>query len=41
LRHLEDLPDLFTQIVMMCKELGLIGFEDLGVDGEKIQANAS
>ena len=41
LRHLKDLPDLFTQIVMMCKELGLIGFEHLAVDGEKIQANAS
>jgi transposase len=41
LRHLEDLPDLFTQIVMMCKELGLIGFEHLSIDGEKIHANAS
>ena len=41
LRHLKDLPYLFTQIAMMCKKLGLIGFEHLAVDGEKIQANAS
>jgi hypothetical protein len=25
----------------MCKELGMIGFEHLSIDGEKIQANAS
>jgi transposase len=41
LRHLKDLPDLFSQIGMMCKKLGLIGFKHLAVDGEKIQANAS
>ena len=41
LRHLDDLPILFTQIVMLCKELNMIGFEHLAVDGQKIQANAS
>ncbi|MCK5027894.1 MAG: IS1182 family transposase, partial [Candidatus Pacebacteria bacterium] len=41
LRHLENLPNLFAQIVMLCKELDMIGFEHLAVDGEKIQANAN
>lgn len=41
LRHLDDLHDLFTQIVMMCKELDMIDFKHLAIDGEKIQANAS
>ena len=41
LRHLGDLGELFTQIVYLCKELGLIGFEHLAVDGEKIKANAN
>jgi len=34
LRHLKDLPNLFAQIVMLCKELNMIGFEHLAVDGE-------
>jgi transposase len=41
LRHLEELAELFTQIVYLCNELGMIGFEHLAVDGEKIQANAN
>ena len=41
LRHLEDLSNLFTQIVVLCKELDMIGFENLAIDGEKIHANAS
>jgi len=41
LRHLDDLPVLFTQIVMLCKELDMIGLEHLAIDGQKIQANAS
>ena len=41
LRHLTELPDLFTQILLMCKKLGLIGFDHLSIDGEKIEANAS
>lgn len=39
--HLDILPDLFTQIVMLCKELDLIDFKHLAIDGEKIQGNAS
>jgi transposase len=41
LRHLEDLSALFTQIVFLCTELGMVGFECLAIDGEKIHANAS
>ena len=41
LRHLEELPELFTQIVYLCKELGMIGFKHLAIDGQKIKANAN
>ena len=41
LRHLDRLPGLFTQIVYLCGTLGLIGFEHLAIDGQKIEANAS
>lgn len=41
LRHLKRLPGLFTQIVYLCGSLGLIGFEHLAIDGQKIEANAS
>ena len=41
LRHLKILPGLFAQIVMLCRELGMVGFEHLAIDGQKIQANAS
>jgi transposase len=40
-RHIEALSGLFTQIVMICVKLGMVGFEHLAIDGEKIQANAS
>jgi transposase len=41
LRHLDRLPGLFAQIVYLCGGLGLIGFEHLAIDGQKIEANAS
>lgn len=41
LRHLDILPDLFTQIVLLCKQLDLISFKHLAIDGEKIHGNAS
>ena len=41
LRHVEQLPQLFAQIVFLCVRLGMVGFEHLSVDGQKIQANAS
>jgi transposase len=36
LRHLEQLPQLFAQIVFLCVRLGMVGFEHLSVDGQKI-----
>lgn len=41
LRHLDILPHLFTGVLILCKELEMIGFEHLCIDGEKIQANAN
>ena len=41
LRHLSKLGSLFTQIVLLCTRLGMVGFEHLAIDGQKIQANAS
>ena len=41
LRHLHCLGALFAQIVLLCRRLGMIGFEHLAVDGQKIQANAN
>ena len=37
IRHIEEIPDLFTQVVLLCEKLDMIGFEHLTVDGEKIQ----
>jgi transposase len=41
LRHLPHLAGLFTKIVLLCRELGMVGFEHLSVDGQKIHANAN
>jgi transposase len=41
LRHLRHLAALFAEIVLLCARLGMIGFEHLAVDGQKIQANAN
>lgn len=40
-RHIEQLPRLFAHIVHLCKRLGMIDFEYLAIDGQKIQADAS
>jgi transposase len=40
-RHIEQLPELFAQIVHLCKKLGMIDFKYLAIDGQKIQADAS
>jgi transposase len=39
-RHLELLPKLFAQIVLLCVQVGMVDFEHLAIDGQKIQANA-
>ena len=41
LRHIDRLGGLFTQIVMLCNRLGMIGFEHMAIDGQKIHANAN
>ena len=41
MRHLKNLPDIFSQIVLLCVELDLVGFEYLAIDGETIKANAN
>jgi transposase len=38
LRHMEQLPGLFAQIVLLCATLGMIDFKHLAIDGEKIAA---
>ena len=40
-RHIAALPGLFTQIVMLCAALGMVDFQHLALDGQKIQANAN
>jgi transposase len=40
-RHMEVLADIFTQIVHLCVKLGMVEFEHLAIDGEKVHANAS
>jgi len=40
-RHIELLPDLFSQIVHLCSQLEMIDFKYLAIDGQKIKANAN
>lgn len=40
-RHMEALPGLFAQIVLLCAALGMVDFKHLAIDGQKIQANAN
>lgn len=40
-RHLDLLPGLFTQVGQVCLRAGLIGGENVVLDGTKIKANAS
>ena len=40
-RFLEELKDLFAQIVMMCRKGGLVKLGKIAIDGTKIKANAS
>ena len=37
----EEIADVFSQVVLLCESLGLIGFKNLSVDGQKIKANAN
>ncbi len=37
----DEIAEIFSQVVMLCKELDMIGFENLAIDGQKIRANAN
>lgn len=39
--RLEDIEDIFVQIVTLCKEIGLVKVGNISLDGMKIQANAA
>lgn len=39
--NLEELGMLFSQIVLLCKQLGLVKLGHIAIDGTKIKANAS
>lgn len=39
--HIEEIEDLFTQVVLICDEQGLIGHELFAIDGCKMSSNAS
>ncbi len=41
INNIDGLIDLFAQIVMICKDLGLVGLEHISIDGSKFKANAS
>jgi transposase len=40
-RHMNVLPQLFAQIVMICIRLDMVDFQHLAIDGQKIKANAN
>lgn len=39
--HVEEIEDLFTQLVLICDEQGLIGHELFAIDGCKMSSNAA
>ncbi|MGQ9723624.1 MAG: transposase [Candidatus Jordarchaeum sp.] len=40
-RYMDEIVELFTQVVMICAERGLIDFDILAIDSVKLRANAS
>lgn len=40
-KFIEEISDVFSQVVMLCKRLDMIGFENLAIDGQKLKANAN
>lgn len=40
-RHVDDLPGWMAQIVVLCADLGMVGFRVGAIDGSKLQADAS
>ena len=39
--HLDSIKDIFTQVVTVCKEIGMLGAGKVSLDGTKVKANAS
>jgi len=39
--HLDSIKDVFSQVVTVCKEMGMLGIGKISLDGTKIKANAS
>ena len=39
--HLDSIKDVFSQVVTVCKEMGMLGVGKISLDGTKIKANAS
>jgi len=39
--HLDSIKDIFTQVVTVCKEMGMLGAGKVSIDGTKIKASAS
>ena len=37
----DEIAEIFSQVVMLCKELGMIGFDNLAIDGQKLRASAN
>jgi transposase len=40
-RHLEALSQLFTQVLLLCRQAGLVKLGHVALDGTKVRANAS
>ena len=40
-RHLKDFRKLFVEVIRLARELGLVSFGKLSIDGTKVRANAS
>ena len=40
-RHLEDFERMFVEVVRVAREMGVVRFGTLSVDGTKVRANAS
>lgn len=39
--HLEELQDLFVQVLQICDRMGMVELGDIALDGTKVQASAS
>jgi transposase len=37
--HLDSIKDIFTQVVTVCREMGMLGAGKTSIDGTKIKAN--